>query len=196
MSTSQAMHGADESAPHQPLVLVEVPRPSRIRIVLCILFIIAYVAGAGAMAAHFKNIAAAVGFGITAALIGFYLVLLQHRPETVRHCTFLSISSKGLACCVVLCMAGVATACYWLYRGVDAHQAWNGESYFCAMIAFLMAAKWSLFCALRIRLFRKVAAASLLLGAAACPWRAEDATVQGVVVQQSYDTTASNVKHV
>lgn len=158
-------------------------RPSRLRLGIFIVFAIAYVMGSIMMATHFKNMGAAMGFGITAIMVILYIVLVRHPPETVQQCTFLARTAQGMVLFTILGLGYLAAAFYALAYAIHDHQSYTADSYFCVMTSFLMAAKWSLMCGLRVRFFRKVARDILARGGA------HVAVVTGVPVNSSSDAT-------
>jgi len=152
-----------------PVVRLPIAPPSRVKIGLVMLFSAVYAIGAIVMAVQFSNAAAASGFGITALMCAMYTVLLKHTPERIQHCTFLSITRQGLFLFGGLSVVFLGVGVYWLVTGIQAHEALNGASKFCGFMSYLMACKWAVACALRVRFFRSVAQQHIRRGVVITP---------------------------
>jgi hypothetical protein len=159
--------------------------PSRIRMALYTIFAIAYGMGAVMMAVKFKNMGAAMGFAITTIMVLLFIVLVRHSPEKVQQCTFLARTAQGMILFTVLGVGYLAASLYALAYAIHDHQSYTADSYFCVFMSFLMAAKWSMLCGLRVRHFRKVARETLARGGAAF-------VVTGIPVASSVATTTDN----
>ncbi|CUE75958.1 transmembrane protein, putative [Bodo saltans] len=159
--------------------------PSRIRMALFIIFAIAYGMGAVMMAVEFKNMGAAMGFAITTIMVLLYIVLVRHSPEKVQQCTFLARTAQGMILFTVLGVGYLAASFYALAYAIHDHQSYTADSYYCVFTSFLMAAKWSLMCGLRVRYFRKVARDILARGGGTTVY-----VVTGVPVVSSASTDA------
>jgi hypothetical protein len=122
-------------------------RSKRYRVVLCVIFFVAYIAGAFSMANHFSNMSACVGFSCTAFSILLYLSFALRDPDDKLQTMF-----QPLMYCFAVGAVGVSSfAFYWLHKALSCHQSWTGGSYFTTFISFLMCAKWFAFTAYRLR---------------------------------------------
>lgn len=126
-------------------------------VILYVIFVIAYAMGAVMMGGEFHNPSAAAGFSCTTLMLLIYIVLARHPPERVQQCSFLARTVQGIVMFGLLTATFLALAIYYVIYASRNHQSYTGSSQYCSMTSFLMAAKWSLACAIRVRHFRIVA---------------------------------------
>lgn len=122
-------------------------RNFRIRLIVYYVFALAYLAGALDFALEYHNYWACGGFAIVLLFIALRVVLFitpQWRLYQIfppRSCVRAAYQSFFLA----TCLAGVGLGLWLMARGIQHHQTWSADSYFCGMTGMWMAAKWAFF---------------------------------------------------
>lgn len=119
----------------------------KLRAASYVAFILAYISGVVIFIVDYENYWAAGGFTITIfqILARLYLFLLP-KEMLFRAFPVASVSRalwQGINGAYGFAALGVGL---WLFaRGIQEHQAWTGESYFCSMIGVFMSSKWGFF---------------------------------------------------
>lgn len=110
-------------------------------------FIAAYIAGVVLFIVMYENEWAAAGFSCVIVFIVIRLCQFVTPPEKLYH-VFPPMSwsraiFQGFFFLLGFTFVGLALFC--MARGIQFHQRWAGDSFFCGMTGMAMAAKWAFF---------------------------------------------------
>lgn len=119
----------------------------RSRVFLYVAFIAAYISGVVIFIVQFKNYWAASGFSFVIAFLFIRLWLFVTPLEKLYHIfpplSWTRAVFQGLFFSVGVAFVGLTLFC--AARGIQLHQQWKGDTFFCGMTGMAMAAKWSFF---------------------------------------------------
>lgn len=119
----------------------------RMRLIMYYVFALAYLAGALDFALEYRNYWACGGFAIVLFFIALRVVLFvtpQWRLYRIfPPCSFARAAYQTFF--LAACLAGVGLGLWLMARGIQLHQTWSADSYFCGMTGMWMAAKWAFF---------------------------------------------------
>ncbi|KPA79352.1 putative mitochondrial putative multi-pass transmembrane protein [Leptomonas pyrrhocoris] len=122
-------------------------RNFRLRLILYYIFALAYLAGALDFGIEYHNYWACVGFTLVLFFIALRMVLFvtpQWRLYQIfPPCSFARAAYQSFF--LAACLAGVALGLWLMARGIQHHQSWTADSYFCGMTGMWMWAKWAYF---------------------------------------------------
>lgn len=127
-------------------------RNFRLRLLMYYVFALAYLAGALDFALEYHNYWACGGFAIVLLFIALRVVLFI-TPQWRLYKIFPPCSVARAAYqtfFLAACLAGVGLGLWLMARGIQHHQTWSADSYFCGMTGMWMAAKWAFFVTLPI----------------------------------------------
>jgi hypothetical protein len=127
-------------------------RNFRLRLILYYVFALGYLAGALDFALEYHNYWACGGFAIVLPFIALRVALFvtpQWRLYRIfPPCSFVRAAYQTFF--LAACLAGVGLGLWLMARGIQHHQSWSADSYFCGMTGMWMAAKWAFFVTLPI----------------------------------------------
>ncbi|KAK7198935.1 hypothetical protein NESM_000860500 [Novymonas esmeraldas] len=122
-------------------------RTFRIRLGVYVIFALAYLAGALDFAIEYHNYWACGGFAIVLLFIALRVLLFvtpQYRLYQIfPPCSFNRAAFQTFFLCT--CLAGIGLGLWLMAKGIQHHQTWTADSYFCGMTGMWMAAKWAFF---------------------------------------------------
>ncbi|KPI83956.1 putative multi-pass transmembrane protein [Leptomonas seymouri] len=119
----------------------------RIRLIMYYVFALAYLAGALDFGIEHHNYWACTGFAVVLLFIALRIVLFV-TPQWRLYQIFPPGSFTRIAYqtfFLTACLTGVGLGLWLMARGIQHHQSWTSESYFCAMTGMWMWAKWAYF---------------------------------------------------
>lgn len=122
-------------------------REFRLRLIMYYIFALGYLAGTLDFALEFHNYWACGGFAIVLLFIALRVVLFvtpQWRLYKIfPPCSFLRAAYQTFF--FAACLAGIGLGLWLMARGIQHHQTWSADSYFCGMTGMWLAAKWAFF---------------------------------------------------